>query len=73
MTDLAKRDTDVLLIIRDNLISGLDKVVEHMDNGTMDVLMSEKGSTPRQSGAFTLMLLAQVNEILSERGIDQKW
>lgn len=70
---LTRAKTEHLLVIRDNLLKGLDKVAEHLDNGTLDVSPGEKQNPPREGGTLTLMLLAKVNEILDKRGIAPKW
>lgn len=77
MTDtdgLTRAKTEHLLVIRDNLLKGLDKVAEHIENGTLDVGDPEKKvNPPRAGGQLTLMLLARVNEILDKRGVEPKW
>jgi hypothetical protein len=65
--------TENLMVIRDNLLKGLDKVAEHLDNGTLDVSPGEKQNPPRAGGQLTLMLLAKVNTILDKRGVAPKW
>lgn len=71
---MEKQPTSTLLTIRDNLLSGLDKVAEHMDNGTADVANEKKKeNSPKQMGVLTLMLLTKVNGILDERGVAPKW
>lgn len=66
--------TENLLIIRENLLKGLDKVAEHIENGTLDVGNPEKKENPpRVGGQLVLMLLAKVNEILDRRGVAPKW
>lgn len=74
MTAFAEKSTETLLILRENMLKGLDKVVEHIENGTLDVGDPEtKTNPPRAGGQLTLMLLGEVNRILDERGIDPKW
>jgi hypothetical protein len=70
---LTRAKTEHLLVIRDNLLKGLDKVAEHLDNGTLDVSPGEKQNPPRAGGELTLLLLAKVNEILDKRGVAPKW
>jgi hypothetical protein len=73
MDGMEAAKTETLLVIRDNLLKGLDKVAEHMDNGTLDVSPGPKMNPPRASGELTLMLLAKINTILDERGVAPKW
>jgi hypothetical protein len=73
MDGLKNANTDALLVIRDNLLKGLDKVAEHLENGTLDVSPGEKQNPPRAGGELTLMLLTVVNSILDERGVAPKW
>lgn len=74
MADIPEWTTENLLHHRENLLKGLDKVVEHMDNGTLDIGdVDKKVNPPRAGGQLTLMLLARVNEELDKRGIDPKW
>lgn len=72
--DIPEWSTENLLSIRENLLKGLDKVAEHVQNGTLDVGDPEKKiNPPRAGGELTLMLLTRVNNELHERGIDPKW
>jgi hypothetical protein len=73
MDGLKNASTETLLVIRDNLLKGLDKVAEHLENGTLDVSPGEKQNPPRAGGQLTLMLLTVVNSILDERGVAPKW
>ena len=74
MDGLEKTSTENLVKIRENLLKGLDKVVEHMDNGTLDAGDTKnKVNPPRAGGQLTLMLLGRVNEILDSRGVAPKW
>jgi hypothetical protein len=74
MDGLTRAKTEHLLVIRDNLLKGLDKVAEHIENGTLDVGdPANKVNPPRAGGELTLMLLARVNEILDKRGVAPKW
>jgi hypothetical protein len=70
---LTTTSTENLLVIRDNLLSGLDKVAEHVDAGTLDVAPGPKVNPPRGAGTLTLLLLMRVNEILDTRGVAPKW
>lgn len=72
--DIPEWSTENLLSIRENLLKGLDKVAEHIENGTLDVGDPEKKiNPPRAGGELTLMLLVRVNEELDKRGIDPQW
>lgn len=74
MDGFQKASTETLLIIRDNMLKGLDKVAEHIEAGTLDVGNPEKKENPpRAGGQLTLMLLTVVNSILDERGVAPKW
>lgn len=73
MDGLASAKTEHLLVIRENLLKGLDKVAEHVDNGTLDVSPGPKVNPPRAGGTLTLLLLTIVNSILDERGVAPKW
>ena len=73
MAALENTKTENLLILRDNLLKGLDKVVVHVENGTLDVSPGEKINPPRAGGQLTLMLLGEINAILDERGVAPKW
>lgn len=73
MDGFKKASTETLLVIRDNMLEGLDKVAEHIEAGTLDVSPGEKQNPPRAGGELTLMLLTVVNSILDERGVAPKW
>ena len=71
---MEQASTENLLHIRENLLKGLDKVAEHIENGTIDVGDPEKKiNPPRAAGQLILLLLVKINAILDERGIDPKW
>ena len=73
MDGLSRAKTEHLLVLRDNLLKGLEKVAEHIDAGTLDVSPGEKQNPPRSGGQLTLLLLITVNEILDKRGVAPKW
>lgn len=73
MDGLEKASTKSLVALRDNLLKGLDKVAEHVDNGTLDVSPGPKVNPPRAGGQLTLMLLGTINDILDKRGVAPKW
>lgn len=59
--------TAVLLAVEQNLLRGLDRVAESLDDGTFD-LVREKGSVPpSQGGHLTLGLLRAVRAELARR------
>ena len=58
--------TATLLVLRDNLLKGLDEVARHIDAGTFETI--RKASPPSQSGQMTLSLLLKVDHELRERG-----
>lgn len=73
MDGFKKASTETLLIVRDNMLKGLEKVAEHIEAGTLDVSPGEKQNPPRAGGELTLLLLTVVNSILDERGVAPKW
>lgn len=66
MTGFEKYSTGVLLVLRANLLDGLERVAETLTNGTFQTV-SAKGSSPAQAGWLTLQLLNQVNKTLDTR------
>jgi hypothetical protein len=66
MTGFEKYPTGILLGLRENLLQGLERVAETIENGTFHTI-GEKGSSPAQSGQLTLGLLRAVQETLDTR------
>ncbi len=64
---LATTPTDVLRVIRQNLLRGLDRVAEHIAAGTVNEIPAGKSSPPAQSGQLTLILLSAVDAELTTR------
>lgn len=62
----ARATTETLLAIRANLLKGIDRVVEHLDSGTLHERGS-KASTPAEAGCITLGLLRQIDKELRNR------
>lgn len=59
---------ETLLVLRDNLLTGLSRVAEHLEAGTFDVVGEKGKAPPSQSGSLTLVLLVAVNNALVARG-----
>lgn len=73
-TGLEKTSDKALLVIRENLLRGIDLVAEAMDRGEdLDAPISDSGISWRLSGQIKLGMLTTVNAELLSRGIDQKW
>jgi hypothetical protein len=66
MTGFEKYPTDILLTVRDNLLAGLERVSETIDDGTF-LQIGAKGSSPAQSGYLTASLLVAVTDTLDNR------
>lgn len=70
MSNFKGYDTQILVITRDALLDGLERVGKHIDAGTFNVV-GEKGKVPpSQSGQITLALLVDVNNELVSRGFN---
>lgn len=67
MSGFATVSTAVLLAIRDNLLTGLDRVAASLDDGTFDVCGPKGAAPPAQSGLLTLGLLDGVDRELAKR------
>ncbi len=65
---IAVASDETLLVLRGNLLAGLDRVAEHIEAGTFDVVGERGKAPPRESGCLTLVLLAAVNERLVASG-----
>lgn len=61
--------TQGLLKLHANLLRGLDKVVAHIDAGTLDVSPAPKVCPPRAGGQLTVALLGTVEKELAVRGV----
>lgn len=59
--------TDTLLAIRGNFFHGLDKVVEHMDKGTLHVIAEKRASSPGEAGRNILEMCIRLDEELAHR------
>lgn len=62
--------SETLLVIRDNLLAGLDRVAEARRDGTYDTPGPKGEAPPRESGCLTLALLGVVNATLVGRGYE---
>lgn len=65
---LAAASDRTLLQVRQNLLDGLDRVAESIDNGTLDRVGRGGQAPPRESGGLTLTLLRAVEDELELRG-----
>lgn len=63
----SRATAETLRIIRGNLLKGLDKVTEHLDNGTLHVVGNKRASSPAEAGRITLGLLGQIDKELRKR------
>lgn len=63
----ARASTDTLLATRANLLKGLDKVVDHLDAGTLHAIGKKGAASPAELGWLTLGLLRQVDKELRKR------
>lgn len=63
----ANATTDTLLAIRTNLFRGFDRVVEHVDKGTLNVVGHKRSSTPGEAGRTILGILTRLDEELAHR------
>lgn len=59
--------TPTLHQIRGNLLRGVDRLAEHLDAGTLDVIPLGRSSSPRQAGYITVILLDGVDAELNRR------
>lgn len=70
--------TEVLTIIRSNLLNDLEIIGEHVSAGTFKVSKKEGSAPPSQAGWLTLVLLLGVEDELEgrikgfERALDPK-
>lgn len=60
-------DQATLLVLRRNLLHGLDQLVPHAAAGTLDVVPAGGSTPPAASGWLMMILLEQVNAELRER------
>lgn len=67
MRGFESTSTEVLEIIRDNLLSGLDKVAATIEAGTFHVVGEKGKAPPSQAGQMTLSLLVAVDAELKAR------
>lgn len=63
----ADASTAALLVVRQNLLRGLDLVAASLDDGTFHTTKAGKASPPSQSGQLTLALLNGVDAELATR------
>lgn len=68
---LAAASDRTLLQVRQNLLDGLDRVAESIDNGTFDRVGRGGQAPPRESGGLTLALLRAVDRRLGNLGYDR--
>jgi len=60
-------DTETLLVLQSNLLSGLKIVGKHVEAGTFEVSKEEGSAPPSQSGWLTAILLLGVEDELEAR------
>lgn len=72
MSGFAAADTETLVVIRDNLLRGLDRVAEALADGSFEVIGDRGAASPSQSGHTTLALLAGVESELERRTSGQR-
>lgn len=63
----ADTSTETLLVIRANLLRGLDRVGAHSLAGTLDVIPPGKSTPPREAGQITRFLLEGLDAELKRR------
>lgn len=68
MSGLENTSTEALLVIRENLLRGLDKVADARDNGTLLVAKDEKSVPPLVAGQMSYMMLKIFDAELVSRG-----
>lgn len=67
MSGFEQADTEVLRVIRGNLLAGLDRVSDSLTNGTFETVGPKGAAPPSQSGQTTLALLRGVEAELKAR------
>lgn len=67
MTGFEQADTEVLQVIRSNLLAGLDRVSDSLADGTFETVGPKGAAPPSQSGQTTLALLAGIDAELESR------
>lgn len=72
-SDFSSKNTEVLLKIRKNLLSGLDEVAKSILKETFNTPGEKGAASPSQSGHLTLGLLLAVQNVLTERGYPLTW
>jgi hypothetical protein len=70
MSGLEHVPTESLVVVRANLLKGLDKVADHVDNGTVMVAKDEKSVPPLVAGQMTYMMLGILDAELVSRGVE---
>lgn len=64
-------DTETLIITWNNVIKGLDKVSQSLDEGTFNKVGEEGEAPPSQAGQTTLWLALAVDAELNKRNIPE--
>jgi hypothetical protein len=67
MTGFEQASTAALLVIRGNLLRGLDEVAASLEDNSFHIVGVKGEASPSQSGQTTLALLAGVDAELLER------
>lgn len=65
---IAAAKTETLLVIRSNLLKGLDLVAKSLQTGTFNEVGKKGAAPPSQAGQLTLGMLVSVNNELVTRG-----
>lgn len=67
LTGFEDQSTEVLKAVRLNLLEGLDRVAESLEDGTFDSPRDKGSAPPSQGGQITLGLLGAIDRELSRR------
>jgi len=67
MTGFEIYSTEILEQVRENLLQGLGKAANALDNGTFYEVGPKGEASPSQSAHLTLTLLEQIETVLAER------
>jgi hypothetical protein len=66
-TGFEKAKLSTLIALRENLLSGLDIVAEHISTKTFEISPKEGAAPPSQAGTLTLNLLLVIEDELEAR------
>lgn len=68
MSGFESATSQTLVVIRANLVGGLDKIAATLADGSFHTVGAKGAAPPSQSGQITLALLTQIDAELSRRG-----